>query len=121
MYTTFKEGQISVVKDLRAKLGLGLREAYDITQKYPNLSADAIVAKLQPQQASAPTEHFSSNLTVRGYVVVSKRFPELNGYHEQLLDDAREKLRQDKDAAIRELVYKAEADELIGNLQRLAQ
>lgn len=116
----FRKGQVAVVNEVRAKLGLGLREAYDLTERHPNLSAEEIVAKLQPQQAAAPADRYSSKLAVRGWIVVSQLFPEFSGYQPQMTDDIREKLQRDKDAVIHELVYKAEADELIGKMQRLS-
>lgn len=117
---TFREGQIAVMNLVRGKLGLGAREAYELTEKYPNLSADEIIAKLQPSKDTAATPRYSSKLAVRGWLVISRLFPEHSGYHDHLTDDIREKIRLDEHAQVHELVYKAEADELIGNVRRLA-
>ena len=40
----WRQNQIALVKEVRAKLGLGLREAYDLTNQYPNKTAEEIAA-----------------------------------------------------------------------------
>jgi hypothetical protein len=118
MQPTWGAGQIERTKELRAKLGLSLREAHDLTSKYPTLSVDGIIAQLTPAPEVEPEEPFSSDLQVRGWLVVSKRFPELCGYHPSLSEEVREQLRNEVGVVLEELVFKSEADELINQTRK---
>jgi hypothetical protein len=118
MTPTWGAGQITRTKELRAKTGLGLREAHDLTSKYPTLSVDGIIAQLAPAQKAEPEEQFSSDLQVRGWLVVSKRFPELCGYQSSLSEETRELLKNEESAVLQELVFKSEADALIDETRK---
>ena len=85
----WRSNQIALVKEVRAKTGLGLREAYDLTNKYPNKTADEIAAIVKgcadvetsdnPDILTDAERHVIDALRARGFAVSVFNPAELRG------------------------------------------
>lgn len=87
----WRPNQIALVKEVREKTGLGLREAYDLTNQYPNKTADELaeIAKasvkatsdesVNPADLTAEEKAVIAALRARGFAVAVFNPDELRG------------------------------------------
>jgi hypothetical protein len=117
---TFNHARVTAIKTIRAATGLGLKEAYEVCDQHPALSAEEIIQKL-----TAPTEEVKSNLLKRlpvatiGYWVESPMHYHLRGFHRELSRRDVESIQKDPSATIEELIRNSDATEFTNTFLKL--